>query len=259
MVCTGGFAFAAELEVADNRSPRRELTTDRPDATESPFTVNAGLVQLEMSFASYTRDEVDGVRLTAWEVAPFNLRYGVTENVEAGIFVFPYLEATAEVPGGARHTVSGFGDVVLRGKLNFWGNDGGPTAFGIFGDLKLPTAKRGLGNRKVEAAVTLPIAYELGAGWEGAAMTTVELRYTDRDRYEPVWFNTITFAHDLAENLGGFLEFTSETGDGGHAATFNCGLTYRTDPETQWDCGLNLGLSESAPDLGVFAGLSKRY
>lgn len=246
-------------ETAGGPSVRRELTTDRPDATESPFTVNPGLVQLEMNFASYTRDEVDGVRYTVWEVAPFNVRVGVTERLEAGVFIFPRIEATARSRGGAKATVRGFGDVVLRGKMNFWGNDGGPTAFGVFADVKLPTAKRSLGNRKIEAAVTLPVAYELGAGWEGAAMTGIEARYTDRDRYEPVWFSTITFAHDIIENVGGFLELTSEAGDGGHAATFNLGLTWRTDADTQWDCGANFGISESAPDLGVFVGLSKRY
>lgn len=259
IACTTAYSLAAEVAGTGNTPSRRDLTTDRPDATESPFTVNAGLTQLEMSFASYTRDEAEEVRFTQWEIAPFNVRYGVTERFEAGVFIFPRIEATAETADGAKATVRGFGDVLLRGKFNLWGNDGGPTALGIFGDLKLPTAKRGLGNRKVEAAVTLPVAYELGGGWDGAAMTAVELRYTDRDRYEPVWLNTITFAHDLAENLGGFLELTSETGDGGHAATFNCGLTYRIDPETQWDCGANFGISDSAPDLGVFVGLSRRY
>src|SRR5688572_27155450 len=69
------------------RETRRELTTDRPDSTESPFTVDAGLIQLEMDAASYTRDRQAGIRTTEWVVAPFNLRYGVTPNLEAGIFV----------------------------------------------------------------------------------------------------------------------------------------------------------------------------
>src|SRR5215208_5769920 len=34
----------------------RELSTDRPDKTESPYTVDAGHVQIEMDLASYSYD-----------------------------------------------------------------------------------------------------------------------------------------------------------------------------------------------------------
>src|SRR5688572_22247357 len=77
-------------EAARPAGALRELTTDRPDSTESPFTVDAGHLQLEMDVASYTRNRLDGVRTTEWVIAPFNLRYGITPNFEAGIFVTPH-------------------------------------------------------------------------------------------------------------------------------------------------------------------------
>ena len=43
-----------------NPTPRgqmRELSADRPDVTESPYTVDAGHVQLEMSFVDYVYDD----------------------------------------------------------------------------------------------------------------------------------------------------------------------------------------------------------
>ena len=39
----------------------RELTPDRPDKTESPYTVDAGHFQLEMSFVEFTLNQSDGV------------------------------------------------------------------------------------------------------------------------------------------------------------------------------------------------------
>src|SRR3954470_5336499 len=99
----------------------REFSTDRPDATESPFTVDAGHTQLELSFASFTRNRLDGDRTREWEIAPFNLRLGVTSNFEAGIFVSPYVRRVEQPRAGARETRSGLGDVVLRGKINLWG------------------------------------------------------------------------------------------------------------------------------------------
>ena len=59
----------------------RPLTTDRPDATESPFTVEPGRVQVEVSAAQWTRDrhtpERDGLTSVTWNVAPFNVRIGL--------------------------------------------------------------------------------------------------------------------------------------------------------------------------------------
>jgi hypothetical protein len=89
-------------------------------------------------------------------------------------------------------------------------------------------------------------------------MTSVEFVRTDAGR-RAVWVNTITFARELAENLGGFLEVTSAVGDGAHVATFNCGLTRRLGPRLQLDGGVNLGLSRSAADLTVFAGLARKF
>ena len=236
----------------------RELTTDRPDSTESPFTVDAGHVQLELDVASYTRSRLDGVKMTEWAVAPFNVRYGITSNFEAGVFVVPYLRVTEQPRQGPRATWTGVGDTTLRAKVNLVGNDGGPTAFGVMADLKLPTARDGLGNDKIEGAVTFPVAYELGAGWEGAAMTSVEYIHTGTKR-RAVWVNTMTFARELAPDLGGFAELTSAAGDGRHVATFNCGLTRAVGPTTQLDLGVNIGLTHTAPDLTIFAGLSRKF
>lgn len=236
----------------------RELTTDRPDATESPFTIDAGRLQLELEAVSYTRDRSGGERTTEWTLAPFNLRYGLTPQAELAVIVSPHQRVSTRPAGGPRTTVRGFGATTLRTKVNFQGNDGGDTAFGVIADLKLPTAADGLDNDKVEGALTFPAAYEVGAGWSGGAMTSVEFVRTDAGR-RAVWVNTITFARELAENLGGFLEVTSAVGDGAHVATFNCGLTRRLGPRLQLDGGVNLGLSRSAADLTVFAGLARKF
>lgn len=240
------------------RGALRELTTDRPDSTESPFTVDRDHVQLEMSVASYTRNRLDGVRTTEWDLAPFNLRYGVTSNLEAGIFVVPHLRVTEEARNGPTTTTNGLGDTTLRMKLNFWGNDGGDSAFGLMADLKLPTAADGLGNDKTEGALTFPVTFGLGAGWEGAGMTSIQFVHHGTDR-RTVWLNTLTVAREIGKDLGGFLEVTSAAGDGAHVATFNCGLTRAIAPGVQLDCGVNIGISRTAPDLTVFAGLARKF
>jgi hypothetical protein len=236
----------------------RELSTDRPDSTESPFTVDAGHMQLELDVTSYTRTRLDGVKTTELAIAPFNVRYGITSNLEAGIFVVPYLRVTEKPRQGPGSRSTGIGDTTVRTKVNFWGNEGGGTALGIMADLKLPTAADGLGNDKTEGALTFPFAYELGAGWEGAGMTSVEYIH-DGTKRRAVWVNTMTVAREIMPDVGGFLELTSAAGEGRHVATFNCGITRAVGPSTQLDLGLNIGISHTAPDLTIFAGFSRKF
>lgn len=256
-------ALAVSLSTAPAAEPTarplRELSTDRPDATEGPFTVDAGRIQLEMSAASYTRNRLDGVRTTEWVLAPFNVRLGVTPQIEAGLFVTPHQRVTEQPRGGAKTTVQGTGDTVLRAKYNFWGNDGGSTALGVFVDVKLPTAADGLGNDKVEAGVALPLAFEVGAGWDGAGMTRVDFVRTEAGRRRSVWVNTVAIGRDIVPDLGMFLELVSAVGDGAHVLTFNCGLTRKLGEQLQLDLGVNFGVTRTAPDLTVFAGFSRKF
>ncbi|MES2694641.1 MAG: transporter, partial [Verrucomicrobiota bacterium] len=166
---------------------------------------------------------------------------------------------TEQVRGGPKGTVRGIGDTVLRGKMNFWGNDGGATGFGLIADVKLPTAANGIGNDHTELALTFPVSFELGAGWDGAAMTTLERAFTDAGKFEAVWTNTFSVAREVAKETGAFFELVSTTGAGRHVLLFDVGLTHRIGSDFQIDAGVNIGVSHTAPDLGVFAGFSRRF
>ncbi|MEO6246120.1 MAG: transporter [Opitutaceae bacterium] len=238
----------------------REMSTDRPDTTEGPATVDAGRVQIEMDFAGFTRNRLDGVRTTEWGLAPFNIRLGLRQDFEVGVFVAPYVRQTETPRGGPREKHAGFGDLTLRAKFNFWGNDGGESAGGLILDLKLPTARRALGNGAVEGAVSLPLAFELPAGWELGLMTKADLRHRDGGGMRAVWVNTATVGHDLwSKNFGGYLELTSQAGEGAHVATFNFGVTWKVNPNLQFDCGAELGVTRTADDARFFAGVSRRF
>src|SRR5690349_13678522 len=56
------------------RGQMREMSTDRPDTTESPISVDAGHVQIEMDAVSVARDQ--GV--TDLALATLNLKLGLT-------------------------------------------------------------------------------------------------------------------------------------------------------------------------------------
>lgn len=253
------FALPLSLQAA------RELTSDRPDATESPFTVEAGRVQVEASVGEFTRDRRnvarDDTEVTAWSVAPFNVRVGLTPRSELQVLVDSFLDVkTKDRATGATERVRGMGDVTVRAKWNFWGNDGGGNALGVMPFVKLPTAADGLGNDSVEGGVILPFAADLPGGWGFGAMTEIDVvRNADDDGHTLAWVNTATVSHDIAGQLGGFLELASAVGEGKPVVGFNCGLTFAVNDDLQLDLGVNLGLSRAADDFALFAGLVQRF
>ncbi len=99
----------------------RELAPDRPDKTESPYTLDAGHFQLEMDFANYTSDRTDGTIVKAWNVAPFNLKAGLFNNVDLQFVFNNYLHVrTEDRATGATSVQSGIGDFTTRLKINLW-------------------------------------------------------------------------------------------------------------------------------------------
>ena len=70
-----------------NPTPRhlmRPLSADRPDTTESAYTVDAGHAQIELSFVDYTYDHRNdaGQTVHSVAVAPLLLKLGLLNNVD---------------------------------------------------------------------------------------------------------------------------------------------------------------------------------
>src|ERR1041384_1354006 len=140
----------------------REMETDRPDKTESAYTVDAGHFQIEMDILGYTRDHTKDQRTESFGIASTNFKMGVVNHIDLQLVVesFNILETT-DRGTGMHSRVSGYGDLTLRSKINLWGDDGGPTALSVMPFVKLPTAKHDLGNGAVEGGVIFPFAMEL--------------------------------------------------------------------------------------------------
>jgi hypothetical protein len=251
-----------------NRTPAaqlRDLSTDRPDLTESPFTVDAGWWQLEMDVGAFTRnhDSLDGAdaKSTSVSVANVNLKVGLTSRIDLQTVFSAYtVEHDTDRVAGTRDKLSGFGDVTSRLKINFWGNDGGPTAFALMPFIKWPTNQDHLGNHSIEGGLIVPLAVSLPAGWDMGVMTEFDVvRNPLDDGYRLDWVNSITFSHDIAGNLGGYVELATVLTEGPDFVSFDCGLTYGIGKNVQLDCGANLGLNRATEDLTVFAGVSVRF
>jgi hypothetical protein len=244
------------------------MSTDRPDKTESPYTVDAGHFQIESDLVTYAHDHdtAAGANLhgDSWSFATLNLKAGLCNFSDFQVVLFPYSRVrTDDRIAGTIGRQSGFGDVLTRLKVNLWGNDGGTCAGAIMPYVKWPTSQDNLGNRAIEGGVIVPVAFELPAGFSAAAMTEFDwLQDSDSHDYHPEFVNSITVAHNIVGNLGGFLEFYSlvsaET-ETPWVGTFDFGFTYAITDDMQVDAGAYVGLTRSAADIAPFLGFSMRF
>jgi hypothetical protein len=246
----------------------REMATDRPDKTESAYTLDAGHYQIEMDLLSYTcdRSSAGGEHLTtkALAIAPINLKVGVLNNLDLQIIAETYnIQRTKDRDTNRSTRVSGFGDLLLRCKTNLWGNDGGPSALSVMPFVKLPTNQHDLGNGALEGGIIFPFAMELPADWGFGAQAELDwLQDSTRSDYHGEFINTVTVSHDIVGKLAGYVELFSNLSTERGAkwiATFDFGFTYAITRDIQLDAGMNVGLTDAADDLNPFLGLSLRY
>lgn len=230
------------------RAERRELSPDRPDTTESPYTVDRGVFQLELSFFDYLRDEGD----TSWTVLPFNLKLGLAQNVDLQLVVEPYRSRE----GGA----DGIGDTQVRLKVNLWGNDGGKTAFGIMPFVTLPTSSD---TDELEGGLILPLAIGLSDRAGLGLMVETDFVYDpEDDGYDTELVLTAVVGVDVGAKLGLYLEgIAIESTDAGSGSQqlLGTGLTWALGEDVLLDAGINVGLNDAAEDFNAFGGMTVRF
>ncbi|WP_171946402.1 transporter [Hyphomicrobium sp. CS1GBMeth3] len=240
----------------------RDMSTDRPDKTESPYTVDAGRIQIETDLVGYTYDSRDGVTTRALDVLPFNLKVGLTNSTDLQVAYGAYGRVRTS-GGGVTDRETGFGDLTVRVKHNVWGNDGGQTAFAIMPFVKLPTNTFSDLNDDVEGGIIVPLAIDLGSGVGLGLMTEVDILRAGEGRgYEPTFINSAALGFDLTEKWGAYVEaFVERSAESGAETivTLSGGFTYAVNNNLQLDAGANVGVTEAADDLNVFVGLSRRY
>ena len=247
----------------------REMTPDRPDKTESPFTVDAGHVQVEMDLANFSYDRHNSdrsdTRVESWSFGTANIKLGLLNHWDLEFVVSPYNTVrTSERPDGPVTRNQGFGDLTIRTKVNFWGDEGDTTtAFGMIGFVKLPTNQDDLGNDAVEGGLIFPLSISLPNGWGIGVMTEVDLNEDGDGRgTHAEWINSISISKDITDKLGGYVEFFSAVTSERHApwvGTLDVGLTYAITENLAIDTGVNIGLTRSADDVNPFVGLTVRF
>ena len=242
-----------------NATPReqmRELSADRPDVTESPITVDAGHFQVEGSFIVYGRDN-EGVDSESFSVFPVNLKAGLLNNVDLQLVLEPYVEIDSD-----DDNLSGFGDTLLRLKINLWGNDGGKTAFAFMPYIKFPTGDDEISNDETEGGLIFPFSIELPSDFSLGLMGEVDfVRNSENDGFDAEFLHSAVIGHPIGEDFAGYVEYIgieSSADEFDYTAALSTGVTYQINDDVQLDVGTVVGLTEDAEDFSVFTGFTVR-
>ena len=236
----------------------RGLNTDRPDKTESAYSVDAGHFQIETDLLVLSRDSTGGTTVENLGVMVSNLKLGLTDSIDFQAVVTPYVSTS-----DGTSKVNGFGDTTLRLKVNLFGNNGGDVAFALMPFIILPTNSGGMGHKFYEGGLIAPLSVGLPGDWDMGTMFQYNRMKNDSDdNFHDEYVTSITFGHDIVGDLAGYIEFwnsiSSEAG-AKWTATADFGLTYRITPVIQLDAGANIGVTDSADDLNPFLGFSALY
>ncbi len=244
----------------------REMSTDRPDKTESPYTVDAGHFQVEMDLVNYSYDHYnpDHIRNESFSFASANLKVGLCNNADFQLIVPTYNTVRSKNRLLEKNQIqSGLGDLTARVKMNFWGNDGGATAFAAMPFLKFPTAQDELGSNAYEGGIILPLAVQLPRDWQMGMMTELDFNKDESGGgHHTEFINSITFSHQIIGHLAGYTEFFSSVSaesDSRWIGTVDVGLVYALTENIQLDAGMNFGITRAADDFNPFAGITIRF
>lgn len=249
-------------------SQLRQLETDRPGKSFSPFTVDAGHLQIESDAWLYSWDHwsPDGTTSRSTTILDPNVKLGLNDWAELDA-VLPLFdsEVTRSRVGSGRESGQGVGDLQLGGKINFAGNDGdGSRGIGTIFYAELPSGASGLRQQVVQYTIALPIVLPLpdkfsitiepGLGLlDNAGKRGLHGDYqfiVNVNRQIPG--TPVTAAIELALDAEGDHNI-------GDQNTIDGSLQWPIGNNVQLDSGVYIGLNRSAPDWSPYVGFAVRF
>ncbi len=238
------------------KAQMRSFETDRPDATESPYTLDAGHFQFETDLFKTDRSSVGGVKTKENSFNVFNLKAGLTNLLDIQFIAASFVD-TRFISGSSQETRTSFNSITIRAKQNIWGNDRGKTAMAILPFVNFPTGS----DTKITGGLVLPISISLSYDWDFG--TQIEMDFEENQNSGGYHINPLvssTFAHQLINNFDFFVEglISGESELKSYEYFINSGLVYNWKEYLKLDTGFYYGLKSNSSKV-YFIGLSFRY
>jgi hypothetical protein len=241
------------------REKMREMQTDRPDVTESAYTVDAGHFQVESDAIKWIHNKTSQIIDNAYYNNLINLKAGLTNSTDLQLVMESYVwHEVKEASSTTRQ--SGFGNLTIRLKQNLWGNSSGKSALAIMPYVSVPTS-RFEENKQPGGGLIIPFALKMKNDWSFGTQTAIDFGKPEPGQsFQTELLTSLTFGKSFNSRLDAFIEanntFTVE--DDQYDLFLNGGLVYSLTDNFNIDAGINYGITKSS-DKVYFIGFSFRY
>ena len=220
-----------------------QIITDRPDQTESSFTVGSGNFQLESGFLFEYKASPD-TRI----LAPTNLlRYGITNGIELR-FVNQLEIKRFKYSGPYDVTFEGISDLEIGTKIRLFRSKNNTTQMAILSHLLLPTGNYGITIDKFVSINKLLISHQfnekIGLGYN------IGYSYFGQNS----WDITYSFSLGIGINdrVGIYIEPYGDIIEGNEfIMNFDGGFTYLLNNNLQFDFSYGTSLNKKGNYISI--------
>jgi len=229
------------------------METDRPDQTESPFTVKHKYFQVEVGVV-VIKDQ----GLSAFALPTVLWKYGICRNFELRLITeLNIIETPLLVPEG-NDFITGLTPVQIGGKLKMFEEKGFLPKTSLLFHIGIPKAA----SKKFQATKWAPsfifsmqhtlsenvgLGYNLGFEWDG-------------ESNKPYFIYTIAPGFNLGKKWYSFIEFFGAARKGGPPQNnIDSGVGYYINDNVKLDASLGFGINDAAIDHFFGLGVSFRF
>jgi hypothetical protein len=231
---------------------QERIDTDRPDQTESAFTVPKKYFQWEAGI-TFEHAKTDN---NIFSLPTSLFKYGVSHRFELR-FETEFNSSLALKPT-ADKKIAGLQPIEIGFKLAFWEEKGFIPKTSVIAHLGIPN----LASERYKAPHLAPnfrftmqntinettaLGYNIGAEWDGFSKT-------------PIWLYTLAPGFDIGKRWYGYLElfgFMRKSEAPEHSV--DAGIAYYISNDLKIDFSSGVGISKASPDYYIAAGASFRF
>lgn len=249
--------FTALLVASTGYAENVPICTDRPTKANAVCTVPPGKLQLESSVFGWSQLRADGTTSETVSAGTSMIKFGLSSRSDLQVGFTPYVR----VKSGGK-SLSGFGDVTVRYKHRLT-SESAPVQVALIPFAKLPTARRDIGNRRLEGGVAMPVSVPVGRMTVTLGPEVDFLADGDGHGRHVAIVNIVNISSSVAPRLTVAGELWSNMNfDPARTirqASADVALAFVVSNRLQLDMGANAGLTSDTPDIELYAGASVRF
>jgi hypothetical protein len=244
----------------DTAPADEEMSTDRPDFTESTDVVAVGIVQVESGFVFDSQSRA-GSGSQNWTVPSALIRTGVASWLELRVGTAGFQHERDRTDGSVAVRHSGFSDVDVEAKFLLARERHLTAAFAVITALTIPTGTAGFSENSYNPGLLLCWSKSMPGGFDAGG--NFNFRWTRGDSENRVAYaQTLSVEHKLPSHLSMYWELYRMApipGDESARWTADTGILRMLGRNAQVDIEAGHSLLARTSDRFAGAGLSVRF